>query len=323
MFRPFVAALTLASIAAFAQSTEEPAPPLVPADQPPPTPPPEPPSQQQYQQQQRLKRQQQPVQPQPIQPYQQQPQQYQQQQPQPYQPQYQYQQQPPQYQQQPYPPGYQQQPYPPQYQQQPQPYPQQPPPPQYVPQARRPRPPPPKDPADGFHVKVLLDGSVGLLTDAIGFTGGVRAEFDINRFAIFGAYNRFITSDLNSEVNQFSIMGGYSLMANRIGRFRVLGGLDLISSPSVVALGPVVGLNTRLGLGFLGFDGAAFLTFYPYRQLEFRAAAVFRFWVLELHAGWRYQVMDAVQPADGGSFGTTFLAAPVVNGPYLAVGLAF
>jgi hypothetical protein len=367
MFRPFAAALTLASFAAFAQSAEEPAPPLVPVDQltPPPPPPPEPPSQQQYQQQQKAKRQQQQApqyQQQPAPQYQQQPAPQYQQQPAPQyqqQPAPQYQQQPaPQYQQQPAPqyqqqqpsqyqqqpaPQYQQQPsqyqqQPSQYQQQPysqqpvqqypqqpgpQPYPQQPPPPQYVPQAKRARPPP-KDPAEGFHMKALLTGSVGVVDAGFGFTGGVRGEFDINRIAIYGAYNRFISADYTlGDAHEFTILGGYSLMANRIGRIRVLGGLDILGTPATITLNPMVGFNTRLGLGFLGFDAAAFLTVYPARQLDLRAAVVLRFWLLELHAGWRFEVLDSVSPSAGGSFGNTFLTAPSVNGPFLAIGLAF
>jgi len=339
MFRLFAAALTIASFAAFAQSAEEPAPPLVPVDQltPPPPPPPEPPSQQQYQQQQKLKRQQQLQQQQPAPQYQQQPApQYQHQYPQQYQqqPAPQYQQQPaPQYQQQPA-PQYQQQPAPqyqqqypqqsgPQYQQQPQPYPQQAPSPQYVPQAKRVRPPP-KDPAEGFHMKALLTGSVGVVDAGFGFTGGVRGEFDINRIAIYGAYNRFISADYTlGDAHEFTILGGYSLMANRIGRIRVLGGLDILGTPATITLNPMLGFNTRLGLGFLGFDAAAFLTVYPARQLDLRAAVVLRFWLLEFHAGWRFEVLDSVSPSAGGSFGNTFLTAPSVNGPFLAIGLAF
>jgi hypothetical protein len=319
MLRLTVVALASFAATALAQTTDDiPAPPLVTVDG---TTPGEAPAAQPQYQQPAPNPYQQPAQPQYQQPA---PNSYQQ----PAQPQYQ-QPAPNQYQQ-PAQPQYQQ-PAPNQYQQpaqQYQPDPQYQQPAQQTPQYRNaPLPPEQQEPqpaaqkksrTDGFHLGVFAFGSVGVVGGSTGLIGGVRGEMDISRFALHVAYNRFYSPGF--EANQLTSMIGVSLMANDAGRIRVLGGLDVIGTPTATAFGPVVALNFRLGLGVIGFDGSAALTLLPFRQLDARAALVLRLAIFELHAGWRFQVLDGT---DGGAFTTSFLSSPSVNGPYAALGLAF
>jgi hypothetical protein len=305
MVRLIAAALVFSSSLAFAQSEDFSSPPLVPVDQP---------------------VQQVPVQPAPTlreqdhaavaplpgdgaqqpSPYQQAPQQPQYQDPQ-YQQQPQYQQDP-RYQQQ---PPYQQDP---RYQQDPQyqdpRYPQQR---SYVPRQRR-------EPNTGVHFGAMLIGSAGLFDGAQGYTAGVRGELDIDRIAINLTYNRFYSPTfLAGDVNEFTAMAGYSVLSGHAGRLRLLGGLDIVGTPDALGFAPVVGINTRLGSGLFGVEGSVTLTPFPFRALDLHAAVVLRVSIFEVAGGWRYQVIDT---ALDGSFFTSFLAAPAVNGPWLGVGIS-
>ncbi len=305
MVRMLAAALAFSSSLVLAQTSDFSSPPLVPVDQPVQTVPaaPAPPvaPQPELREQDHA-----PVAPLPVDGAAQQ--QYQQ-------PSYQ---QPPQYQD----PRYQQQPQyqDPRYQQQPQyqdpryqyqdpRYPQQR---SYVPRQRR-------DENPGVHFGAMLIGSAGLFDGAQGYTAGVRGELDINRIAVNLTYNRFYSPTfVSGDVNEFTAMVGYSVLSGHAGRLRLLGGLDVVGTPDALGFAPVVGVNTRLGSGLFGVEGSATLTPFPFRALDLHAAVVLRFGIFEVAGGWRYQVIDTT--ADG-SFFTSFLAAPAVNGPWLGIGI--
>ncbi len=141
---------------------------------------------------------------------------------------------------------------------------------------------------------------------------------DISRVGVELAFNHFYSPGwANSEVNGMTGLLGYSIYSGPKGRFRVLAGADVAITPSVVQVGPTFGVNTRLGMGLFGLDAAAMVTPLPFRMFEARVAGVLKILILEVHLGWRFQVLDA---SEGGSF-RTFLQAPSVNGPYVGVGI--
>jgi hypothetical protein len=240
-------------------------------------------------------------QPQYQQPYGQQPQYQQPQYQQPYGQQPQYQQPTDQQYQQ---PQYQQ----PQYPQQPAPQPQQP--PTATQQAT----------AKTAHFVGLLSGSLGITPDVAGYVGAARAELDLSRFAMLINYNNFVTTAFTAaQVHQFSAMAGWGVVSDQAFRFRLLGGLDVMSNDGLTAVGPVIGSNLRFTFGRMGLDAAAFLTPLPFRQLELRGAFVVAFSIFELHLGWRFQVVDATE---GGSFDRLFSVSPAINGPVAGIGIA-
>lgn len=295
--RVLAAALAMLSVAAFAQSDDYSAPPMVPVDapadsqQPPPMPPAQAPQQQQQpsDDQQLQEQSHQPVQPLPgdyVPPQQQQ-----------YPDQQQYQQ---------------------QYQQAP---PQQP---------RRNQRAEPEPVFEGTvlesrrtkHFLGLATANIGLFAAPANFTFNLRAEADIGKIPVFVGYTAFIPDAEYNSINHFTAMTGWSIFSTDPITWRALGGIDVIDYDGTVALGAVFGTTFRsMFARSVGVDLAAMFTPLPFRQLELRAAIVFQFGrVFELQLGWRYQAIDATQ---GGNLATLFEIAPSVNGPSAAIGLTF
>lgn len=169
-----------------------------------------------------------------------------------------------------------------------------------------------------FDLALVAAGSLGITDSFVGYTTSLRAELDIGRVGIGLAFNHFSSPAwVDAEVNELMGLVGYSVYSGSQGRFRFLAGVDIAASSTALQVGPCVGVNTRLGMGLLGVDAAAMLTPVPFRQLEARVAGVLKLLILEVHVGWRLQMLDASM---GGSF-ATFSQAPSVNGPYLGVGI--
>ena len=97
---------------------------------------------------------------------------------------------------------------------------------------------------------------------------------------------------------------------------------NVINTPQAAAVGFAFGSNVRAMLNdHFGIDSAVFVTPLPYRQFEFRAALVLRWWsIFEAQLGWRFQALEASQ---AGNVVTLFSTAPSINGPMAAVGLTF
>ncbi len=169
----------------------------------------------------------------------------------------------------------------------------------------------------------LALASVGFGLFAPGLHLNARAEADIGKLALLASYTGF-GSDVwgtTDMVGHFMGMGGWSIFSREDITLRVLGGVDVIDTGAMVAVGPVFGSTVRAMFGGIGLDVAAFFTPFPFRQLEVRAAFVVRWWsIFEAHLGWRYQAID---PTQGNTLGALFTSSPTINGPVIGLGLTF
>jgi hypothetical protein len=146
-------------------------------------------------------------------------------------------------------------------------------------------------------------------------------EVDIWRIGLLASYTNFLSLVTDIQVHQFNIMAGFALFSTDALTWRLMAGLDMMIRNSSMSFGPVVGTNLRtLWARFFGIDTALMATLFPYRQIEFRASFVLRLWILELHLGWRLQVIDATL---SGNLVTLFTSSPGITGPVASVGLTF
>lgn len=174
------------------------------------------------------------------------------------------------------------------------------------------------------HFLALVSGSIGVTRYSPGLTLDVRAEADIGKFALLAGYTGFGYGDVNTYgfLGHFMGLGGFAIFSRDEITWRVLAGVDVINTPEVAAVGFAVGTNVRAMLNdHFGFDSAIFVTPLPYRQFEFRASLVVRWWsIFEAQIGWRFQALEASQT---GNIVSLFSTAPSINGPMVAVGLTF
>lgn len=171
-----------------------------------------------------------------------------------------------------------------------------------------------------FRVAALATASVGTSTTT-GFEAlfGGRAEVDVFRLGFNFTYGRSASLLTGlSDTTELVGLAGWSLMANRWGRIRVLGGFDLRTSSTAFAAGPAFSANARVGLSMLQLDVSSTLTPLPFRRLEARAALVLKGFLFELHGGYQATWLDETST---GSLATLFSNAPTA-GPYLAFGVA-
>lgn len=174
------------------------------------------------------------------------------------------------------------------------------------------------------HFLALASGSIGVTRLSPGLTVDVRAEADIGKFALMAGYTGFGSADVNTTgfLGHFMGLGGWAIFSREEITWRVLAGVDVINTPQAAAVGFAFGSNVRAMLNdHFGIDSAVFVTPLPYRQFEFRAALVLRWWsIFEAQLGWRFQALEASQ---AGNVVTLFSTAPSINGPMAAVGLTF
>jgi len=177
---------------------------------------------------------------------------------------------------------------------------------------------PPASIAPVFEARVLATGTAITWGNTTLATFGARAELDLFRVALTLSYDRFITSALAlSDLQSLTVLGGYSVVAHRFVRLRVLGGVDARWSDAS-QLGPSLGATVRAGFRFLSLDAAVTFTPLPFRRVDARLGLALSGSPFELQGGLRAQVLDTTE---GGSLGTLFATASEV-GPYLALGLA-
>ncbi len=170
-----------------------------------------------------------------------------------------------------------------------------------------------------FQIAALATASVTTSgTTGYGALFGARGEIDVWRIGLNVSYGRAanLVEGL-SETTEVVALVGYSVMANRWGRVRVLGGLDTRSAASGLAVGPAFGLNARLGWALLQADVSTTLTPGPFRRLEARAALVLKGGLFELHRGYQATFVDTTTT---GTLATLF-SSPAA-GPYVALGVA-
>jgi hypothetical protein len=174
------------------------------------------------------------------------------------------------------------------------------------------------------HFLALASGSIGVTRLSPGLTVDVRAEADIGKFALLAGYTGFGSGDVNTNgfLGHFMGLGGWAIFSREEITWRLLAGVDVINTPEAAAVGFAVGTNVRAMLNdHFGLDSAIFVTPLPYRQFEFRAALVLRWWsIFEAQVGWRFQALEASQ---AGNVVTLFSTAPSINGPMAALGLTF
>jgi hypothetical protein len=170
-----------------------------------------------------------------------------------------------------------------------------------------------------LQVAALATGSLVSTTAGSEALFGARGEVDLFRFGVNVTYGRLVTSSLVlSDTVEVVGLAGWSVMANRWGRVRVLGGLDVRAATAGVTVGPAVGANARVGFSMLQVDLSTTLTPFPFRQLEARAALVLKGGLFELHGGYQARFSDT---SSTGTLATLFSTAPLA-GPYVAVGVA-
>lgn len=179
------------------------------------------------------------------------------------------------------------------------------------------------------HFLALASGGVGVTRASPGLALDVRAEADLGKFALLAGYTGFGSGNFantasggQSFLGHFMGLGGWAIFSREAITWRLLAGLDVINTPQANAVGFAVGTNVRAMVNeHFGVDSAIFVTPLPYRQFEFRAALVLRWWsIFEAHLGWRYQALEASQ---AGNVVTLFTTAPSINGPMAALGLTF
>ena len=161
----------------------------------------------------------------------------------------------------------------------------------------------------------MTDSTLGALVNA-------RVEIDAWRIGILLGYTDFVSLASGIQVHQFNIMAGFALLSSDQVTWRLLAGLDMMVRSSSLAFGPVLGTNLRSMWGgrHFGLDAAFMATLFPFRQIELRAAFVFAFSIIELHLGWRLQVIDATQ---SGTLATLLTSSPGITGPVASAGLSF
>jgi hypothetical protein len=118
------------------------------------------------------------------------------------------------------------------------------------------------------------------------------------------------------NINLFDASLTYAVVATDAARLRVEGGAAVAFAPDMTAVGPMVGLSTRVDLvGPLGLDGSIHYVPFPYTEVDGALGLGLNFGPFSLRAGWREIFLDDHGWVDGVTHRDTF------GGPY--AGLAF
>ena len=178
--------------------------------------------------------------------------------------------------------------------------------------------PAPASSAPTFELRALVTGSPVTTSTGTSYAFGARGEIDLFRVAVLVSWDRSITSSFTlSDTQQVTALAGYSVLAHKYARIRVLGGVD-VHAADTLTVAPAIGVSARAGLSFLAADVAATFTPLPFRRIDARAGLVLKGGLFELQGGYRAQVIDTTS---GGTLATLF-ATPLAAGPYLAVGVS-
>lgn len=178
--------------------------------------------------------------------------------------------------------------------------------------------PAPTSSAATFELRALITGSPVTSSTGTSYAFGARGEIDLFRVAVLVSWDRSISSSFAlSDTQQVTALAGYSVLAHKYARIRLLGGIDVLASDTLT-FAPAMGVSARAGLSFLAVDAAATFTPLPFRRIDARAGLVLKGGVFELQGGYRAQVIDSTS---GGTLATLF-ATPLSAGPYLALGVS-
>lgn len=94
--------------------------------------------------------------------------------------------------------------------------------------------------------------------------------------------------------------------------------MDTVIAPSMVALGPVLGVSGQVWIfGPLAAEASAYVVPWPYWELDWRAGLALGVGPVGIRAGWRTQVLDDRGWVDGVIHRDAFM------GPYVGLSVVF
>lgn len=203
----------------------------------------------------------------------------------------------------------------------------------------------PASSARAFELRVLATTTLPMNISGVPSSGdwlfGLRGEFDLGHASTLfswdhGAASLFNWSDTRFPTSYWDAMIGPSVWATRHNRIRLLGGVSAISSPGTnspvitsgttsgstvratrgVQFGPTIGATVHLGIPIISVEAAVLYTPIGFRQVDARAEAVLRLFVVELRGGYRARWVDS-------SLSATEIPVEPIYGPTFSLGLVF
>ena len=178
--------------------------------------------------------------------------------------------------------------------------------------------PPPQESAP-IRVTVGVEGQ-GFLNGA---TLGVHSMFEGERWGVsLSAADIIVKADDGTNgidhIGDFTAHLTFAFLTGQYGRLRLEAGADAFFAPSIIMVGPTIGMSGVVWLGGpVGLEGSVNVTPWPFTQLDARAGLAVGIENWGLRAGWRIQALNDRGLVDGIAHGDVF------NGPYLGVSYVF
>jgi hypothetical protein len=181
--------------------------------------------------------------------------------------------------------------------------------------------PPAREPDDtpAYAIRALATGTVPLSLSGADFMLGLRAELDVYRVSAQFSWDRSGTTPFTlTETSQWNALLGWSFVANKWARVRLLGGVSGASN-TTTSVAAAIGATARVGFSFIALDtGVVFAPVGALKLLDARAGVALTGGIFELQLGYRARYLDT---SATGTLDTLFASTPLA-GPGISLGLA-
>lgn len=156
-----------------------------------------------------------------------------------------------------------------------------------------------------------------------GATIGLLSSFEGERWGVsLSASDIIVKADDGSggidHIGDFTAHLTFAFLTGQYGRLRLEAGADAFFAPSIIMVGPTIGMSGVVWFGGpVGAEGSVNVTPWPFTQIDARAGLIVGVENWGFRGGWRVQALNDRGLVDGIPHGDVF------NGPYLGVSYVF